>query len=235
MLLHAVMLGRPLVSLALLVFMPLLGIGCAPMTDDDIGEEMGESDSSLTAGITAGAKLVTTARLNLREGASTDETLIRTMASGDEVEAVSGAPTNGFYQVKHEGRTGWAHGKWLKLAGSRVSPAADDSSDDVANDETSPALSVESCKASFYFTGSRTANGEAFKPDGISAAHKTLAFGTKVRVTNKKNNKSVVVRINDRGPFKPGRCIDLSRGAARVVDMIDAGVVDVKVEVISRP
>ena len=85
-------------------------------------------------------------------------------------------------------------------------------------------------KASYYWQGQRTANGEAFKPDGISCAHKTLPFNTRIRVTNLNNGKSVVCRVNDRGPFIAGRVVDLSRGAARAINMTGAGVVPVRVE-----
>lgn len=94
----------------------------------------------------------------------------------------------------------------------------------------------ETCRASYYGpeSGNRTANGERFNPDGISAAHRTLPFGTRVRVTYR--GRSVVVRINDRGPAKwTSRCIDLSRGAARAIGMISAGVGTVTLEVLSRP
>lgn len=91
---------------------------------------------------------------------------------------------------------------------------------------------VGSGKASYYWQGQRTANGEAFKPDGISCAHKTLPFNTRIRVTNLNNGKSVVCRVNDRGPFIAGRVVDLSRGAARVVNMTGAGVVPVRLEVL---
>ena len=73
--------------------------------------------------------------------------------------------------------------------------------------------------ASYYKSGSRTANGERFNPHGLTAAHRTLPFGTRVLVTNLRNGKSVVVRINDRGPFSKGRVIDLSLGAATVVGL----------------
>jgi rare lipoprotein A len=73
--------------------------------------------------------------------------------------------------------------------------------------------------ASWYHEGARTANGEHYKPDGISAAHRTLPFGTRVLVTHKRSGRTVVVRINDRGPFIGGRIIDLSRGAKRVLGM----------------
>ncbi|MFB0490177.1 rare lipoprotein A [Methylobacterium sp. OAE515] len=75
--------------------------------------------------------------------------------------------------------------------------------------------------ASWYGSGRRTANGEHFVPDGLTAAHRTLPFGTLVRVTY--GGRSVVVRINDRGPFIAGRAIDLSRGAARAIGLSGVG------------
>lgn len=83
--------------------------------------------------------------------------------------------------------------------------------------------------ASYYKSGKRTANGERFQPNDLTAAHRTLPFGTRVLVTNLKNGKSVIVRINDRGPFIRNRVIDLSLGAARFVDLTRSGVVKVKV------
>jgi rare lipoprotein A len=83
--------------------------------------------------------------------------------------------------------------------------------------------------ASYYKHGKRTANGERFNPHGLTAAHRTLPFGARVLVTNLNNGKSVVVRINDRGPFSKGRVIDLSLGAAKVVDLTRSGVAKVKV------
>lgn len=86
--------------------------------------------------------------------------------------------------------------------------------------------------ASFYaesYNGRKTANGEIFHSSDMTAAHKTLPFGTKVRVTNLANGKSVKVRINDRGPYVSGRIIDLTRAAAKKIDMIQAGVVKVKI------
>lgn len=73
--------------------------------------------------------------------------------------------------------------------------------------------------ASWYAGGHRTASGERFNPNGLTAAHRTLPFGTRVRVTNNATGRSVVVRINDRGPFVGGRQIDLARGAARAIGM----------------
>ena len=91
--------------------------------------------------------------------------------------------------------------------------------------------------ASWYgpgFHGRQTANGERYDQNGLTAAHKTLPFGTKVRVTNNKNGKSVVVRINDRGPYHGNRVIDLSKGAAQAVGLTSSGVAPVKIEVLGR-
>ena len=89
--------------------------------------------------------------------------------------------------------------------------------------------------ASFYgqeFAGKPTANGEIFDPSDLTAAHKEYPFDTILKVTNLKNNKSVIVRVNDRGPFVAGRTLDLSRGAAAQIGMIIDGVVKVRIEVL---
>jgi peptidoglycan lytic transglycosylase len=85
------------------------------------------------------------------------------------------------------------------------------------------------------FHGRSTASGEPFDMYALTAAHKSLPFGTKVKVRNRNNSRSVVVRINDRGPFVRGRIIDLSYGAAKKLDMIAAGVVPVTIEVVGIP
>ena len=88
--------------------------------------------------------------------------------------------------------------------------------------------------ASWYgpkFHGRTTANGERYNMMDLTAAHKTLPFGTFVHVTNRANNKTIVVRINDRGPFVRGRIIDLSYAAAKVIGASSTGVVDVEVRV----
>jgi len=89
--------------------------------------------------------------------------------------------------------------------------------------------------ASYYgreFDGKPTSSGETYHANHLTAAHRTLAFGTIVRVTNLSNGKKVIVRINDRGPFIKGRIIDLSLAAAKRLDMIEAGVVRVRVEIV---
>jgi rare lipoprotein A len=92
-------------------------------------------------------------------------------------------------------------------------------------------------KASWYgpqFHGRMTANGEIFDSNQLTAAHPNLPFGTKVKVTNMVNGRSVVVRINDRGPFVQGRIIDVSAGAARLLNMISTGVANVQLEILGR-
>lgn len=86
--------------------------------------------------------------------------------------------------------------------------------------------------ASYYGSGKVTASGEKFNPHGMTAAHRTLPFGTKVRVTSVNTGKAVVVRINDRGPFIRGRIIDLALGAARSVGMLRTGVAKVRLEIL---
>ncbi len=87
--------------------------------------------------------------------------------------------------------------------------------------------------ASFYahkFHGRKTASGEIFSKDSLTAAHKYLPFGTRVRVTNLKNNQSVIVKVNDRGMKGTNRIIDLSPAAAQKIDMIRHGLIKVKIE-----
>ncbi len=80
--------------------------------------------------------------------------------------------------------------------------------------------------------GKKTASGERFNQHALTAAHRTLAFGSKVKVTNTLNNKSITVRINDRGPYSKGRIIDLSRAAAQKIDMINSGVAPVRLQLV---
>jgi rare lipoprotein A len=89
--------------------------------------------------------------------------------------------------------------------------------------------------ASYYgkdFHGKLTANGETFDMYGVSAAHKTLPFNTVIRVTNLENNRSLIVRINDRGPYVEGRILDLSYGAAKKLGFLDKGTTKIKIEVL---
>lgn len=88
--------------------------------------------------------------------------------------------------------------------------------------------------ASYYWQGQRVASGGWFNPNGMTAAHRTLPFGTRVRVTRLDTGGSVTVTINDRGPFIAGRIIDLSRGAAQVIGMTGRGLARVQVSVLGR-
>ncbi len=96
---------------------------------------------------------------------------------------------------------------------------------------------IDTGVASYYalkFHGRKTANGDIFHNDSLTAAHKTLPFGTLVRVTNLRNNKSVIVRINDRGMHGKKRIIDLSQAAAKEINMLGSGLVKVKLEVLEK-
>jgi rare lipoprotein A len=88
--------------------------------------------------------------------------------------------------------------------------------------------------ASFYTEDEWTASGERFNTHAMTAAHPTLPFGTRLRVTNVTNGRSVVVRINDRGPYVPGRVVDLSESAAESLGMVERGIVKVKLDVVQK-
>jgi len=123
----------------------------------------------------------------------------------------------------------------LFLAGCATKPL-------IINTETKPKeiyapepVKVEYGIASYYagrWIGRLTANGERYRAGDVTAAHKKLPFNTRVRVTNLKNGKSVIVRINNRGPYIRGRIIDLSLVSAQRTDMIQSGIVKVKLEVL---
>lgn len=123
----------------------------------------------------------------------------------------------------------------------KTKPAASSSSATSAKESSAPAASSgsdltpatgASCKASYYWQGQMTANGEQFNTNALTAAHKSYKFGTRVKVTNPKNGQSVVVRINDRGPYVSGRCLDLSRAAMQAIGGTAAGVITVNYEVV---
>jgi rare lipoprotein A len=102
--------------------------------------------------------------------------------------------------------------------------------------QSQPAGHTESGMASFYgneFQSRKTSNGERFDQAKLTAAHRTLPFGTRLKVTNTHNSKSVVVRVNDRGPFAKGRIIDLSSSAFKTIASLNAGVIPVRIEIIN--
>jgi len=107
--------------------------------------------------------------------------------------------------------------------------AASSPSSAEAQPKTKAGGHVQSGKASWYgpgFQGKRTASGERFNTNDLTAAHRTLPFGTRVRVVNKSTGRSVVVRINDRGPYAHGRVIDLSRASAQAIGILGVGTVE---------
>jgi len=115
-------------------------------------------------------------------------------------------------------------------------PAAGQTPAAAASATTGKAGEVQEGLAAFYGTrlnGRKTASGEKYDQNAMSAAHKTLPFGTRVRVTNTRNGRSVEVRINDRGPTQPNGIIDLSRAAAAKLGMLRAGNVPVRLEVLN--
>ncbi|WP_233998065.1 septal ring lytic transglycosylase RlpA family protein [Erythrobacter sp. QSSC1-22B] len=110
------------------------------------------------------------------------------------------------------------------LAGSDLEPRV--LADPIGPKPTPSERAIGSGDASFYgneLAGNRTASGEIFDPERLTAAHRTLPLGSRVRVTNSRNSESVVVRINDRGPFHGNRVIDLSTAAARTIGLIRSG------------
>lgn len=92
-----------------------------------------------------------------------------------------------------------------------------------------------SVKASYYSSGTLTASGERFDQNGFTAASRTLAFGTRLHVTNPATGRSVIVRINDRGPFVRGRDLDLAKGAAEALGMITQGTAKLRIVQLSWP
>ncbi|MEZ5870945.1 MAG: septal ring lytic transglycosylase RlpA family protein [Nitratireductor sp.] len=97
------------------------------------------------------------------------------------------------------------------------------------------AENVQCGGASWYALTSKTASGEPMRADRLTAAHKKLPFGTRLKVVNKRNGKTVVVRVNDRGPFVKGRILDLSKAAASELGFIGSGHTEVCAQILARP
>ena len=115
------------------------------------------------------------------------------------------------------------------------SPVIVVSTESPAGLDNAPVLQTVEGTASWYgpnFHGNLTANGEIFDMNKVSAAHKDFPLGTWIRVTNKSNNRSIIVRINDRGPYIGKRILDLSKRAAELLDFVNAGLTEVKIEVL---
>ena len=111
----------------------------------------------------------------------------------------------------------------LCVSEARAEPRALQGMPPAANADLSQARKLQTGMASWYgpgFHGRRTANGETFNTDDLTAAHRTLPFGTRLKVINERTGRSVVVRINDRGPYAHGRVIDLSRASAQAIGIL---------------
>ena len=124
----------------------------------------------------------------------------------------------------------------LGASGALAQPAAASAAAS-APPATASAAAGESGKIAWYgrkFAGRKTASGEAFNPEALTMAHKTLPFGTRVKITNPKNNTSVTVRVNDRGPTQPDRVGDVSYAAARKLGMLKSGVIEAELVVVGN-
>lgn len=220
---------RPILLVLAALSLPVFAAGCA--VEPETSEEMGETSNAITGNLDEGAQFVTTSRLNFRTGPGTEYPKVTpvSLRIGAVVTILDGTPQNSFYNVSVEGQdeTGWVHGNFIKES---TPVAKDDGDDEVPKAGTG---NIETCKASFYTTGQKTANGERFNTNDLTAAHKTLKFNTMVRVTNTKTGATVDVRINDRGPFIKGRCIDLSRASFAAIADLDQGVASVTVETLN--
>jgi rare lipoprotein A len=131
------------------------------------------------------------------------------------------------------------------IAQSAPAPAKSDASPPAPTQSVAPvekaaaqaSPGAETGKLAWYgrkFAGRRTASGEAYNPDAMTMAHKTLPFGTRVKVTNVKSKKSVTLRVNDRGPTQADRVGDVSLAAARQLGMVRSGVIDAELEVVAE-
>lgn len=105
-----------------------------------------------------------------------------------------------------------------------------------ASTTPTPAQAAERCGSASWYAlhGNKTASGERMNKNAATAAHRSLKFGTKLKVTNQRNGRSVVVRINDRGPFIGGRVLDLSKGSANQIGIVQTGVGRVCYQVVSK-
>ncbi len=119
----------------------------------------------------------------------------------------------------------------------QAAPAAAPAAPAAATPAAAASADASEGKIAYYgqkFAGRKTASGQRFNPAAMTMAHKTLPFGTRVKVTNLVNNRSVVLRVNDRGPSTPDRIGDVSAGAARKLAMLRAGVVNARIEVLGK-
>ncbi|MGK2310215.1 septal ring lytic transglycosylase RlpA family protein [Cutibacterium sp. V970] len=166
----------------------------------------------------------TTDGLNLRASASSTSAITDHLTKNQGV-TVTGKTNGNWVQVHANGKTGWLYRTYL--TGKIPTPKTQTPTkhhNNTSREKARPSKGSSGvggrCIASFYDEPQSTASGEQFDPSAITAAHKSLPLGTHIRVTNVRNGRSVVVRINDRGPYVAGRCVDLSRASfARIADL----------------
>ncbi len=197
-----------------------------------------QQDPTLAAGttkvLTPGAKGASaeTWMQRVRDGAVTQEvrlTSVLTIQAQPETVAVGTKPTVTPSPTKS---TATVAKTTSSPAATKTTTAAPTTVPTTVPTTPTTTSGVNTCGASYYQSGTTTANGEAFNPDGLTAASKTLPFNTHVKVTNLANGKSVVVRINDRGPYVTGRCLDLARGAFTQIASLSAGVITVSWQIV---
>jgi rare lipoprotein A len=126
--------------------------------------------------------------------------------------------------LAHHQKTSFATNRRVRVA-KKHTPFA-------SNKSAAEKLPASDGIASFYTEGTKTASGEKFDTHELTAAHRTLPFGTRLRVTNVATGQSVTVRVNDRGPFVPGRVVDVSHSAAETLGMVEGGIAKVKLDVV---
>jgi rare lipoprotein A len=150
--------------------------------------------------------------------------------AGDSRAAAAAAVAPGASPTRSEDNRGSrSELREIPSASASAGPSAAPTTRKPASAPTQPSgsgtvTSSGTCGMSYYSDGQQTADGETFDPNAFTAANKTLPFNTRVRITNPANGKSVVVRVNDRGPFVAGRCFDLSRAAFAAIASLSAGV-----------
>ena len=176
----------------------------------------------------------TTSGLNMRTAPSPNARIITALTQGTGVHA-TGEVHGNWVQIRADGHTGWAYRTYLtgKVPATKVDTPSRNKhkGSDTSRDQARPPRQDSSngdsdrgsgpiagrCIASFYDEPQTTASGEEFDPNAMTAANRTLPLGTHIRVTNVRNGRSAVVRINDRGPYVAGRCIDLSRASFAMI------------------
>ena len=185
-----------------------------------------------------GASTHTTSGVNVRTAPTPKASIVTSLAEGTGVKVTGNARGN-WVEVRANGHTGWVYrthlsGKVPAAQPIKHAEPVKHKGGDTSRDTTRPSRHHAKdgasnkgsgrvggrCIASFYDEPQSTASGEQFNPNAMTAAHKSLSLGTHIRVTNVRNGRSVVVRINDRGPYVAGRCVDLSRASfAEIADL----------------